>query len=298
MIVLGKLIFFDDGVPRDVVGRTANTRGGLVDHPLGDRRRGPADPSRPWLDRCNNGRRYRPPAVDILVLPFFTHTVTVPALRHRIEDLEELVLMLLRELTRGAALRLAPEAMRQSNKLPWPGNAFTSGRPSDRRIGRRCRWPCTARPRCARCRTTGRGRRPRRRARAPSVRCPVGTSSGISGSQRNGCSRRTPNRIRLWVPGSAADGTTMAMAPPAFTASPSACVCVVVVTDELVAVRPYVSQSSKSTRLTSSTSTTAVHRFKTTSSGSPSGPTLWRSISAAGPSGCRLKYCTVSWPAR
>ena len=159
MFVLGKLIFFDDGVPRDVVGRTANTP---RRSPVGrSARRGPADPSRPWLDRCNNGRRYRPPAVDILVLPFFTHTVTVPALRHRIEDLEELVLMLLRELTRGTALRLAPEAMRQSNKLPWPGNAFTSGRPWDRRIGRRCRWPCTARPRCARYRTTGRGRRPR-----------------------------------------------------------------------------------------------------------------------------------------
>ena len=30
--------------------------------------------------------------------------------------------MLLRELTRGADVRLAPEAMRQLAKLPWPGN--------------------------------------------------------------------------------------------------------------------------------------------------------------------------------
>jgi transcriptional regulator of acetoin/glycerol metabolism len=60
--------------------------------------------------------------VDMLLLPFFTHTVTVPALRHRIEDLEELVPALLRELTRGADVRLAPAAMRQLGKLPWPGN--------------------------------------------------------------------------------------------------------------------------------------------------------------------------------
>ncbi len=59
--------------------------------------------------------------VDMLVLPFFTHTVTVPALRHRIEDLEELVPFLLNELTRGEA-RMDGEAMRQLNKLPWPGN--------------------------------------------------------------------------------------------------------------------------------------------------------------------------------
>ncbi|WP_069164691.1 sigma-54-dependent Fis family transcriptional regulator [Nocardia altamirensis] len=61
-------------------------------------------------------------AVDALVLPFFTHTVGVPALRHRIEDLDDLVPFLLRELTRGADVRLAPDAMRQLAKLPWPGN--------------------------------------------------------------------------------------------------------------------------------------------------------------------------------
>ena len=64
----------------------------------------------------------RSPLVDMLVLPFFTHTVTVPALRHRIEDLEELVPFLLRDLTRGADVRLDREAMRQLAKLPWPGN--------------------------------------------------------------------------------------------------------------------------------------------------------------------------------
>jgi transcriptional regulator of acetoin/glycerol metabolism len=57
-----------------------------------------------------------------LVLPFFTHTVTVPALRHRIDDLDDLVPALLRDLTRGADVRLGSDAMRQLAKLPWPGN--------------------------------------------------------------------------------------------------------------------------------------------------------------------------------
>ena len=68
------------------------------------------------------GAATRSPLVDMLVLPFFTHTVTVPALRHRIEDLEELVPNLLRDLTRGADVRLDRDAMRQLAKLPWPGN--------------------------------------------------------------------------------------------------------------------------------------------------------------------------------
>jgi hypothetical protein len=61
------------------------------------------------------------PMVDMLMLPFFTHTVTVPALRHRIEDLEDLVPKLLNELSRGEA-RLDGGAMRQLSKLSWPGN--------------------------------------------------------------------------------------------------------------------------------------------------------------------------------
>ncbi|HKP44036.1 sigma-54-dependent Fis family transcriptional regulator [Mycobacterium sp.] len=74
-----------------------------------------------WI-AATMGAETRSPQVDMLVLPFFTHTVTVPALRHRIEDLDELVPQLLRELTRGADVRLGPESMRQLAKLPWPGN--------------------------------------------------------------------------------------------------------------------------------------------------------------------------------
>lgn len=76
---------------------------------------------RGWI-AATMGTATRSPLVDMLVLPFFTHTVTVPALRHRIEDLGELVPLLLRELTRGADVRLGPDAMRQLAKLPWPGN--------------------------------------------------------------------------------------------------------------------------------------------------------------------------------
>jgi transcriptional regulator of acetoin/glycerol metabolism len=75
---------------------------------------------RGWLAATTSIERTSP-LVDMLVLPFFTHTVTVPALRHRIEDLEELVPMLLNDLTRGD-VRLDGEAMRQLSKLPWPGN--------------------------------------------------------------------------------------------------------------------------------------------------------------------------------
>lgn len=56
------------------------------------------------------------------LLPLFTHTVTVPALRHRIDDLEELVPLLLREITRDADVELGPDAMRLLSRLPWPGN--------------------------------------------------------------------------------------------------------------------------------------------------------------------------------
>lgn len=59
---------------------------------------------------------------DGLVLPHFSHTVAVPALRHRIDDLHDLVPHLLRQLNRGAKLSLSPTAMRQLCKYSWPGN--------------------------------------------------------------------------------------------------------------------------------------------------------------------------------
>lgn len=60
--------------------------------------------------------------LETLILPHFSHTVPVPALRHRIDDLHELVPYLLRQLGRGAELTVSPAAMRQLCKYNWPGN--------------------------------------------------------------------------------------------------------------------------------------------------------------------------------
>jgi transcriptional regulator of acetoin/glycerol metabolism len=76
---------------------------------------------RGWIAATINTETH-PGLLDTLILPFFHHTVTVPALRHRIEDLEELVPWLLQELSHGANVRLTPAAMRQLAKLSWPGN--------------------------------------------------------------------------------------------------------------------------------------------------------------------------------
>ncbi|MBD0860831.1 Fis family transcriptional regulator [Gordonia sp. zg691] len=62
------------------------------------------------------------PGLAATLLPFFSHTIEVPPLRHRIEDLQVLVPTLLRQLTRGRELSVAPDAMRQLSKYTWPGN--------------------------------------------------------------------------------------------------------------------------------------------------------------------------------
>ena len=59
---------------------------------------------------------------DALVLPFFGHTVHVPALRHRIEDLHKLIPYILRQVSRGQDVSLSPAAIRQLTKYSWPGN--------------------------------------------------------------------------------------------------------------------------------------------------------------------------------
>ncbi len=75
---------------------------------------------RGWVAATRSGAPSSGPVKQLL--PLFPHTVTVPPLRHRIDDLAELVPLLLREITRGADVGLAPDAMRQLSKLPWPGN--------------------------------------------------------------------------------------------------------------------------------------------------------------------------------
>ncbi|MFG1932651.1 sigma-54-dependent Fis family transcriptional regulator [Mycobacterium sp. NPDC048908] len=75
---------------------------------------------RGWIAATSSGASSSAPIEKLLRL--FPRTVTVPALRHRIDDLAELVPRLLGEITRGADVGLAPDAMRQLSKLPWPGN--------------------------------------------------------------------------------------------------------------------------------------------------------------------------------
>ncbi|NMO01407.1 GAF domain-containing protein [Gordonia sp. TBRC 11910] len=60
--------------------------------------------------------------IDAMILPLFARTVTIPALRFRIEDLAEIVPLMLRQLTRSDDLHLSAAAMRQLSKYGWPGN--------------------------------------------------------------------------------------------------------------------------------------------------------------------------------
>jgi transcriptional regulator with AAA-type ATPase domain len=52
----------------------------------------------------------------------FPRTVEVPALRHHVDDLPELVHHLLGQLTRGDQLTCSPRALAQLARLNWPGN--------------------------------------------------------------------------------------------------------------------------------------------------------------------------------
>ena len=73
-----------------------------------------------WIGATVGGVKDDQPEPSILSL--FGRTVPVPALRHRVGDLHDLVPFLLRQLTRGADLTLSPAAMRQLCKYTWPGN--------------------------------------------------------------------------------------------------------------------------------------------------------------------------------
>lgn len=52
----------------------------------------------------------------------FPRTVEVPALRHHIDDLPDLVHHLLRQLTKDDQLMCSPQALAQLARLDWPGN--------------------------------------------------------------------------------------------------------------------------------------------------------------------------------
>lgn len=64
------------------------------------------------------------PDADVqgLVLPFFAHSVDVPPLRHRSEDLRCLVPHLLARHTNNRTLTTSDAGLRQLMRLPWTGN--------------------------------------------------------------------------------------------------------------------------------------------------------------------------------
>jgi transcriptional regulator of acetoin/glycerol metabolism len=56
------------------------------------------------------------------VLSYFPRSVTVPPLRHHVDDLRELVPFLLGKITRSAELSCSSEALQRLMRYPWPGN--------------------------------------------------------------------------------------------------------------------------------------------------------------------------------
>jgi hypothetical protein len=56
------------------------------------------------------------------LLQYFTESVPVPPLRHRIEDIRELVPLLLQRHAPGRQIAIAPDAMYTLLRYAWPGN--------------------------------------------------------------------------------------------------------------------------------------------------------------------------------
>ncbi len=61
------------------------------------------------------------------LMPFFAHTVEVPPLRHRIEDLRQLVPYLLSRYGNNRPLTASDACLRQLMRLPWAGNVRQLG---------------------------------------------------------------------------------------------------------------------------------------------------------------------------
>lgn len=77
--------------------------------------------SRTW-DAARTIIALRAPDAVAPLRSIFPRTVEVPALRHHIDDLPDLVQHLLRQLTRHDRLRCSPQALAQLARLDWPGN--------------------------------------------------------------------------------------------------------------------------------------------------------------------------------
>ncbi|MEV0407655.1 helix-turn-helix domain-containing protein [Actinoallomurus sp. NPDC050550] len=75
-------------------------------------------PGRPWVV-ATTYLEAEPPEDLLSTLAV---TLTVPALRHRIEDVRDLVPVLLRRISRGGSVSCSPAAMRVLLRYSWPGN--------------------------------------------------------------------------------------------------------------------------------------------------------------------------------
>lgn len=63
-----------------------------------------------------------PSGIPDVLRSLFPRTVEVPALRHHIDDLPDLVRHLLSQLTKSSSLTCTPQAMAHLARLDWPGN--------------------------------------------------------------------------------------------------------------------------------------------------------------------------------
>ncbi|MET3807271.1 transcriptional regulator of acetoin/glycerol metabolism [Nakamurella sp. UYEF19] len=79
-------------------------------------------PGHPWVAITMAADRVGT-EVDAQLLPHFPHSLQLPPLRHRLDDLHLLIPHLLNRITGlQKSLSCSPEAMRQLGKLPWLGN--------------------------------------------------------------------------------------------------------------------------------------------------------------------------------
>ncbi|WIV56191.1 sigma-54-dependent Fis family transcriptional regulator [Amycolatopsis nalaikhensis] len=113
------------GEPPVVVIRRADalTEDGL--HRLTDLLTGwqgaPPDQAPAWLV-ATLGDEPANPDVQGRLMPFFAHTVEVPPLRHRLDDLQRLVPHLLARHAANRPLTVSDGCLRQLMRLPWAGN--------------------------------------------------------------------------------------------------------------------------------------------------------------------------------
>ncbi|WP_191244366.1 sigma-54-dependent Fis family transcriptional regulator [Amycolatopsis deserti] len=81
----------------------------------------PPDEAPAWV-AVTVGEDPRGSEIHNWLMPFFAHTVEVPPLRHRIEDVRPLVPALLARHAGNRDLEVSDACLRQLMRLPWPGN--------------------------------------------------------------------------------------------------------------------------------------------------------------------------------